>query len=215
MSDDWRVRVDLGKPDDALALKGYLEAAEVEHQLDDAFDDRVAVSHDNAEVFLYVGTREQAERAQDLVRARAAERGWTIDTDLKRWHPVAEQWEDPDKPLPSTPREQEAEHEELIEQEREEAERTGYLEWEVRVQCRSHGDAVALADRLQSEGIPVIRRWQYLVVGAPDEKTAHAVAERVRRESPPGAVVTAEGSAAMVYSVAPTRWFSIFGGLGG
>src|SRR5437588_1417008 len=210
MSDDWRVRVDLGKSDDALELKGYLEAAEFEHEVEDSLGDRVAVSYDNAEVFLYAGTREQAERAQKLIRARADEHGWQIETDLKRWHPVAEEWEDPAKPLPSTPAEQEVEHEELIEQEREDAEETGYLEWEIRIECRSHHDATQLADRLQSEGVPVVRRWKYLVIGAPDEDTANTLAERVRSESPPGAVVTAEGSAAVVYSAAPTRWFAIF-----
>lgn len=215
MSDDWRVRIDLGQPDDALELKGYLEAAEVEHELDDAFDDRVVVSYDNAEVFLYTGTQEQAERAQELVRSRARERGWKLETDLKHWHPVAEQWEEPDRPLPLTLDEREGEREELIEQERAEATQSGVFEWEVRVECRSHHDAVALADRLESEGIRVVRRWQFLVIGAPDEETANTLAERIRRESPPGSEVTAEGSAAMVSSVAPTSWFSIFGGLGG
>ena len=125
MSDDWRVRVDLGKPDDALELKGYLEAAKLEHELADAFGERLVVSHDNAEVFCYAGTREQAERAEQLIRTHAQEHGWQIETELRRWHPDAEQWEEPDKPLPSSPIEREGEHEELIEQERADAQRTG------------------------------------------------------------------------------------------
>jgi hypothetical protein len=215
MSDDWRVRVDLGQPDDALELRGYLEAAEVEHELDDAFGGRVIVSHDNAEVFLYAGTREQAERALELVRARASEQGWTVASDLKRWHPVAEEWEDPDKPLPATAAQREAEREELVEQERSDEQREGYLDWEVRVQCRSHADAVTLADRLESERVPVVRRWHYLVVGAPDEDSANALAERIRAESPSGSVVTTEGSWPMVWASDPRRWFAVFGGLGG
>jgi hypothetical protein len=215
MSDDWRVRVDLGRPDDALELKGYLEAAELEHEIEDAFGERLVVSHDNAEVFCYAGTREQAERAEQLIRSHAQDRGLQVEIELNRWHPDAEQWEDPDKPLPSSPVEREAEHEELVEQERADAQRTGYFDWEARVQCSSHSDAVQLADRLQAEGIPVVRRWRYLVIGAPDEDSANALAERIRTESPPGSVVTAEGSSAMVYSVTPTSWFAIFGGLGG
>ena len=215
MSDDWRVRVDLGKPDDALELKGYLEAARLEHELAVAFDERLVVSHDNAEVFCYAGTREQAERAEQLIRTHAQAHGWQIETELRRWHPDAEQWEEPDKPLPSSPAEREAEREELIEQERADAQRTGYLDWEVRVQCSSHRDAVQLAERLQAERIPVIRRWRYLVVGAPDQDSANVLAERIRSESPPGSVITAEGSSAMVFSATPTSWFSIFGGLGG
>jgi hypothetical protein len=60
-----------------------------------------------------------------------------------------------------------------------------------------------------------VRRWHYLVVGAPDEDTANALAERIRAESPPGSVVTAEGSWPMVWASDPRRWFAVFGGLGG
>jgi hypothetical protein len=215
MSDDWRVRADLGKPDHAFELKGYLEAAELEHELKDAFGERLVVSHDNAEVFCYAGTRAQAERAAEVIRSLGQEHGWPIQTELRRWHPAAEKWEDPDKPLPSSPAEREAEHGELIEQERADERREGYLEWEVRVECDSHRAAAELADKLQAEGFPVVRRWRYLLVGAPDEDSANALAGRIRTESPPGSVVIAEGSAAMVHATAPTSWFSIFGGLAG
>jgi hypothetical protein len=215
MSDDWRLRVDLGKPDDALELKGYLEAAELEHELADTFGERLVVSYDNAEVFCYAGSRQQAERAERLIRARARERGWQIETELTRWHPVAEEWQDPDKPLPASSAQREAEHEELIEQEHAEEQRSGYLDWEVRVQLGSHHDAVELADKLEAEGIPVVRRWRFLVIGAPDQDAANALAERVRAESPPGSIVTPEGSYPMVWASDPRRWFSFFGGLAG
>jgi hypothetical protein len=215
MSDDWRLRVELGEPDDALELKGYLEAAELEHELEGALGERIVISYDNAEVFCYAGSRAQAERAERLIHARAGERGWQIETELKRWHPVAEEWEDPDKPLPASPAEREAERDELIEQERADERGSGYLDWEVRVQLGSHREAVELADELEAEGIPVIRRWRFLVIGAPDEDAANALAERIRAESPPGSIVTPEGSYPMVWSSDPRRWFSFFGGVAG
>ena len=40
--------------------------------------------------------------------------GWTVDAELRRWHPAAEDWEDPDKPLPEGNVAQMAEHEALM-----------------------------------------------------------------------------------------------------
>jgi len=215
MSDDWRLHADLHEKHNAVELRGYLEAEKLEHELDEAFHERVAMTYDDAEVFCYAGSREQAERAEQLIRSLAAEHGWQIDTDIKRWHPVAEEWEDPDKALPSTDTEREGEHDELIEREREEEQATGHPDFEVRVQCRSHHDAVAIAERLEAEGIPSLRRWHYLLIGATDEDTANALADRIRAEAPEGSEVTALGTLHEVRAVAPANPFAIFGGLGG
>jgi N-acetylglutamate synthase/N-acetylornithine aminotransferase len=68
----------------------------------------------------------------------------------------------------------------------------GQAGWEVRVELRSHRQAVELAARLQAEGRPVIRRWKYLVLGANNEDDATALAEAIRQESPAKASVHAE-----------------------
>jgi hypothetical protein len=213
MNDDWRVHIKLASSSDAIDLKGYIEAGEVEHELEPLLDDRVVVSHDDDELFCYTGTREQAEHAESVIRAAAAKRGWTIETDLRHWHPVAEEWEDPDKPLPTTGAERAAEHEEMIEEEREESEEAGVCEWEVRVQLHSHRDASQLADKLEAEGLQLVRRWHYLVIGAEDEDTANALAQRIRNEAPDAEVI-AEGSPEVALENRPGRLFSVFGGLG-
>ena len=53
-------------------------------------------------MLVYAGEREQADRAAKAIRAIAAEHGWEVELELKRWHPTAEEWEDPDKPLPAS-----------------------------------------------------------------------------------------------------------------
>jgi hypothetical protein len=58
------------------------------------------------------------------------------------------------------------------------------------------------------------------VLGAPDEDSANALAERIRNEAPPGSVVTAEAGIEEVASEAPLATpfnnpFAVFGGLGG
>ncbi len=215
MSDDWRLRVHLTGDLQGKMVAESLEAMTLEKELQDRLLDRVAVSHDQDDVFVYGGTRDDVEAARDLLSSLATERGWQLEPTLARWHPVAEEWEDPDKPLPSGGAEVAAERAELIEQEREESKRQGYPDFEVRVHCTSRHEAIALQERLSAEGLPSIRRWHYLLIGAPDEDSATALAQRIRSESPPGTEVTSEGSGRAVEAASPPNPFAIFGGLGG
>jgi hypothetical protein len=216
MSDDWRLQVALFDDGAARALTERLEAEKLGEDLESSFGDRLIVSVEGPNVFCYAGDRAQAERAADAIRALAAEHGWDVELELKHWHPTAEQWEDPDKPLPATDAERAAEHAMLVAKEREESAERGYAEYEVRVECPSHRDTVELAERLRDEGLPVVRRWKYLLVGARDEDSANALAERLRGEAPPGSTVTAEPSLRAAYDDDPSRGsFAVFGGLGG
>ena len=113
------------------------------------------------------------------------------------------------RPTPLT----EQEHAELIAQERVES-ATLVSEFEVRVTCSSHHDTVELSHRLRAEGIPYVRRWRYLLIGATDEESAAALAERLSAEAPAGSTVTVEGSLAAVNAETPTNPFAVFGGLG-
>jgi hypothetical protein len=215
MSEDWRLRVDLHEPGHALELTRNMEATELEHGLKSAFVNAVAVSRDGPEVFCYAETREQAERAGELIATLAERNAWKIDTELRRWHPAAEEWVDPDAPLPDSDAARAAEHEELIRTEREESEARGYPEYEVRMQCASHHDAKQLAERLRDEGFEPVQRWKYLLIGAGDEDSAQALAAQLREEAPPGCTVTAEGSLRTVYDERPPNPFAFFGGLAG
>jgi hypothetical protein len=213
MTDDWRLEAELFEDANARALSDSLTAEKVGEDLEGSFGDQVIVSVDGSTVFCYTGDRERAERAADLIRSLAGEKAWEIKLQLKRWHPTAEEWEDPDEPLPETPSERSAEHAELVAKEREESRETGEAQFEVRVECASHGDTVELADKLREEGIPNVRRWKYLLIGALDEDSANALAERLRREAPAGAKVTAEASFRATYDSEPLRnSFSYWGG---
>ena len=216
MSDDWRIEVGLFEHGRAHALTERLDAGKLGDDLEEEFGKRLVVSADPPNVFVYAGEREQAEAAETKIRALAAEHGWDIETQLRRWHPTAEEWEDPDKPLPTTDAERLAEHQALLAQEREDSDIRGYPEYEVRIECPSHHDTVKLDKRLRAEGFPTVRRWKYLLVGAADEDSANALAERLRGEAPQGSTVTAEASLRQTYDDEPTRGsFAIFGGLGG
>ena len=210
MNDDWRLRIEVHEAESASKLTDRLEARELQHDLEASFHDRLIVSADGSEVFCYAGTREQAEDAAKLIGSLADEHGWHLSTMLERWHPTAEEWEDPDKPLPSSDADQAAEHEELTRSERADSAAEGYPEWEVRVELASHHDAVRLAERLRSEGIPSVRRWKYLLVGASDEDSAQRLADRIQSEAPAGSTEAVEGTLRLVLSNVPRDPFVIF-----
>jgi hypothetical protein len=215
MSDDWRLQIDLHEQDRASSLTERLDAHQLQHDLSEAFHDRVIATQDGARVFLYAGNREQAEKARDAIEADARQHGWTVDVDFRRWHPAAEEWEDPDKPLPADDAARHVEREALMAREREETEKRGYPEFEVRADLPSHHEAVRLAEQLRKEGIPLVHRWRYLLVGAADEDSAKALANRIRDEAPADSRVRVEGTWAAVYGGRPRNPFAVLGGLGG
>lgn len=220
MSDDWRLRVVLADDAQARELAERLAGFESDHDLSDAFHDRVVVSRDDAEVFCYADTREQAEAAERAIQSLASDHGWQLTTELRRWHPVAEEWEDPDQPLPSSEAEVADERTEAMRSEDEESRGQGFPDFEVRVRCPSRHDAERLAERLRAEGIPTVHRREFVVLGALDEDSARALAERIRGEAPPGSTVVAEASIADVAADSPLATpfgnpFAVFGGLGG
>jgi hypothetical protein len=219
MNDDWRLRVDLEEHGIAHELTSRLEAFDLAHDLRTSFGDRVIVSRDGPEVYCYTATLEQAQAAERAIRAVAGNHGWSLDAKIEHWHPVAEQWEDPEDRLPDTVADADAEHGELLERERAESAEQGYPEYEVRVRCATQDAARDLAARLREEGIETVQRREFLVVGASDEDAAAALAERIRREAPADAGVTTEASVSEVVGEAPFATpfnpFAVFGGLAG
>ena len=75
----------------------------------------------------------------------------------------------------------------------------------MRLDLASHGEAVSLAERLEAEGIPVTRRWTYLLVGAASQEDASELAERLAAEGPEGMKVQVQPGGEMVWEAAPRR----------
>ncbi len=68
MNDEWRLQIDVQGERDAGSLTERLNAAELEHELSEAFHDRLIVSGDGPRVFVYAGTRDQVESARGADR---------------------------------------------------------------------------------------------------------------------------------------------------
>jgi hypothetical protein len=215
MADDWRVTIDFDDEGDGTQLAEWLAAVDLEGEQRSSLGDRVIVSREGPRVFLYADSEAPAREVLRTVSARIEHEGHSAVTSLERWHPVEQVWKDGSVPLPETAAEVAAEHERLQEREAAESEQAGAAQWEVRVELSDHDDTTLLAERLESEGIPVVKRHTFLLAGAANEDDAQALADRIRKEAPEGAKVAVEPGGAMVWEVAPRNPFTLFGGLGG
>ncbi len=196
MADDFRIRIDLEGDDHARSLVDRLEhglgleARELARELE---EDRLVVSRDGNTLFVYADSAAQAERASGVVEAELREHELPAAGigPVERWLADEDRW-NTETPGPDV---------------EEELAARGVAPWEVRVECGSHHEAAELADRLESEGYGVLRRWRYVIVGAATQEGAEELAKRLHGE--------AEPSSELVWEVLPGNPFAIFGGLGG
>ena len=191
--DDWRIRIEL----EGDRAEGFLErigldlgsrARELAKELE---AERLPVSRDDDKLFVYASSRLQARQALKVVEAELHEA--TIEplvVRIEHWLEDEERWDD-------EPRHESWEEDVL---------KRGFAPWEVRVECGSHDDADTLADRLEHEGIEVVRRWRYVIVGAATEEEARALATRLHGE--------VEAGGEVVWEAMPRNPFAIFGGIG-
>jgi len=215
MSDDWRVTVDLEDERPVADFVERVQAVEVEGEVLERLGERVVVSHSSDRLFFYADTEEAAREVERLVGPLLSEHGLVDATvEVTRWHPVEEDWRDASVPLPEDPEGIAAERARYEARERQEARERGWTDFEVRAELPGHRETVAFARRLESEGIPVVRRWTYLLAGAATFEEAEALAGRLREEAPPGTRVIAEGSGALAWETGDGGGLAFLGGLG-
>jgi hypothetical protein len=214
MADDWRVTIDFDDEGDGTQFTEWLAAVQLESEERNQLGDRVVVSRDGPRVFLYADSDEQARSVYQTAQARIETEGRSAVTALERWHPVEQVWKDASVPMPESPEEARAEHERLQEREAAESLEKGRAEWEVRIELPTHEDTLALAERLESEGVPLVRRHTFLLAGALNEDDARALAKRLEAEAPEGSRIEVEPGGGLVWEVAPENPFAVFGGLG-
>jgi len=192
--DDWRIRVELedehaGGFLEGLGLDLGSKARELAKELE---AERLAVSRDGDTIFVYASSRMQADQARKVIEAELEEAGIEpLVVRIEHWLAEEERWDDEPK--------DETWEEEVLER--------GYAPWEVRVECSSHEEADALADRLEQEGKDVVRRWTYIIVGASSREEAQALADQLHGD--------VEAGGEVVYEAMPRNPFAIFGGFGG
>jgi hypothetical protein len=213
VAEDWRLTA-LIEGEGIGRLLDRLREPEVEAEARKRLGSAVVVSVDGDTLFAYADSGDAIHQAADVIRALLAEHDLEAGVAVHRWHELEERWEDESVPLPQTDSERSAEHERLEADEAAEGRERGRTLWEVRLELPSHEETRALARQLEDEGLSVIARWTYLLVGADNEDDARELADRLRAEAP-NAKVQDEPSGEMVAEVTPANPFAVFGGLAG
>src|SRR5579859_1908650 len=127
MADDWRIHIELAEEEHASGLFERLgrelgaEARELAQELE---HERLAVSRDGNELFVYASSWPAADKAHAVIAAELRELGIEgHESRVEHWLENEERWDD-------EPKGESWEEEELD---------RGYAPWEVRVQCTSRG----------------------------------------------------------------------------
>jgi hypothetical protein len=195
VNDDWRIKVEVAEEHadsllERLGLDLGSEARELARELEGR---RLVVSREDETIFVYAGSRAEAEQAQAVIDAELRETAVEARVSgIEHWLADEERWDD------EPPHEYEPEQE-VLEQ--------GLAPWEVRVETPSPEAASELAGQLEGEGHGVVRRNRYVLVGARSEEEARALAERLHGD--------VEAARELVYETLPQNPFVVFGGLGG
>ena len=185
--DDWRIRIELTAGRERLLERLGLVDSDAEELAEELREARLAVTHDDDTVFVYADSGEQAENARAVVEKELAEEGLEArEIRVEHWLPDEDRWDD-EPPGPTVD---------------EEVASRGYAPWEVRVECDSYREARELAEQLEEEGLSVVRRFRYVLVGAESREQAEELAKRLHGTVEPGGE--------LVWEVLPTRPFVLF-----
>ncbi len=180
MADDWRVRIELADEHARETFTKLLEeglSPAGEAHAEPLQGDKLSVSGDDANLFVYANAPAQAERAHTVILAELEHHGIEARTSgVEHWLADEERWDN--EPAGDTW------EEDAVEQ--------GYAPWEVRLTCRSRHDAIALAEQLEREGYTPVRHWKHLVVGAASREDAESLAARLHGDVEPGGAVAWE-----------------------
>lgn len=190
--DDWRVTISLVGQAQVEQAQRALSEHEVEEDIRRQLGRTIAVGAGDSQIFLYAGTEIAATEAERVARDMLAQHAIQAEFALHRWHPIEEQWESPDVTMPQTEAERQAEHQRLEDAKAAESLAAGFGRWQARVEFPSHREAVALARKLESEGLAVVRRWKFVIVASDNEDDIRNLARQIGREAPPDAVIRIE-----------------------
>lgn len=186
-SDEWRVEVQLEADEHGQSLGERLRTLRLDDEARERLGGSVIVTRDGAQLFLYAWHERSAREAEGVVRDLLEEEGLAAEISLKRWHPVEEAWKDAAEPLPETLDQAQLEEVRHQRAEAEEALRTGEHDWQVVVELKSLHHTLEFARMLEQRGLPVKRRWRYLLVGALTEEDAIALGKEIEADAPEGA----------------------------
>jgi len=192
MEDEFRVEVAPDDHEHGYSLGERLRALDLDDDARERLEGGVMVTRDGSRLFLYAASQPAARQAERTVRELVEADDLSAEIRVTRWHPVEESWKDASDPLPATPAEERDEYAAREAAEAEEARVEGRADWQVVAHLAGRDQAAELADRLAREGIPVRRRWRYVVADALTEERAQELERRLHSELPDDADIRIE-----------------------
>jgi hypothetical protein len=194
-NEDWRVEINLDDEHEGYDIGERLRSQDLDDEARARLGERVYVSRNGPQLYLYAGSEQQAREAELVVRELVEADDLSAEfAGVTRWHPVEQEWKDASSPLPRTEPEihQELEH-------REEAERTevaeeGAYDWLVKINLPSAADAKRLADTLDAAGHRVHRIWRWVTVDVLTEEIGNELIASVQEAVPADAEIWLEGN---------------------
>src|SRR5262245_247768 len=187
--DEWRVEVNLEGDEHGSSLGGPRHSLDPANAARERLGGSVIVTRDGPHVFLYAWHEESVREAERVVRELMDDMGLAGEVELKRWHPIADEWRPADEPLPEDDAEIAAE-EAIAEKAGQEEGAAGDFPWQVVIDLPHVGDTRELAKELEGRGLDVKRRFKYLLVGAASEETATEIGESLEGKVPDGSHVS-------------------------
>jgi hypothetical protein len=188
-TDEWRVEVGLSEDEHGQSLGERLHRLQLDDEARKRLGGSVIVSRDGNRLFLYAWHEESAREAERVVRELMDEDKLTGEVRLMRWHPAADEWRPADQPPPEHKDEIDAEEEEHAQAGKRAGRESGEWAWEVVIDLPDLRSTREFAHRLEEEGLPLKRRWKYLLVGRDTEEEAVELGQRLEGEAPEGAGV--------------------------
>jgi FMN phosphatase YigB (HAD superfamily) len=183
-ADEWRVEVHLDERHHK-ALGVRLRALRLDEDARKRLGGAVIVTRDGPRMFLYAWHEQSAREAEQVVRDLLEEDKLAGEVRLMRWHPDEDEWKPATEPLPSSEVERAAEAKRHADAEQREFDRSGRYEWEVVIELPDLRATLEYARELESRGLPVKRRWKYVVVGVETEEAAVALGQKLESDAPP------------------------------
>ncbi len=193
-ADEWRVEVDLEADEHGRSLAERLRALDLDDEARRRLGGSVIVTRDGPHRFAYAWHEQGAQEAERVIRDLMEEEGLAGRVSAMRWHPAADAWRPAGEPLPES--ELERSEEQRLSERAGEAEhtQTGEYPWEVVFDFPDLRSTRELADELDERGLPVKRRFKYLLVGQPTEEKAIELGRSFEGKVPDGSHVSVRGN---------------------
>ena len=193
-ADEWRVEVDLEADEHGLSLGERLKSLDLDDEARKRLGGSVVVTRDGPRLFAYAWHEQGAQEAERVIRDLMEEEGLAGRVSVMRWHPVADAWRPAGEPLPDSETELGAEQRESERAGEAEHTQTGEYPWEVVIDLPDPRSTRELAEKLRGQGLPVKRRFKYLLVGQPTEEKAVELGRSFKGNVPDGSHVSVRGN---------------------